>query len=148
MTERPPATAWSAVDKKRARKRVAHLIAKGRIPPANAVPCADCGHVWSEGERRHEHDHHLGYDPQHFTSVEVVCITCHRKREPRRGPYGRTKATHHRRSASAAAPQKQGDDLHLRGAGKTQACAAVRAGGTCARSGRDGAARGRGGAGQ
>ena len=25
------------------------------LPDPNASPCVDCGHVWFDGERRHEH---------------------------------------------------------------------------------------------
>lgn len=65
----------------RARKRVAYLIRRGILPHPNTQPCADCGHVWVAGERRHEHDHHRGYEPPHDVSVEVVCTLCHADRE-------------------------------------------------------------------
>lgn len=53
----------------------------GRRPHPNTMPCNDCGHVWSEGERRHEYDHHLGYAAEHHYDVEVVCTMCHAQRD-------------------------------------------------------------------
>ncbi len=47
-------------------------------------PCADCGHVWAEGERRHEYDHHNGYAAEHQLDVEAVCTVCHHAREKAR----------------------------------------------------------------
>lgn len=49
------------------------------------LPCTDCGHVWGPGERRHEHDHHRGYEAEHHQDVEVVCTLCHRARCSARG---------------------------------------------------------------
>jgi hypothetical protein len=53
-------------------------------PHPNTVPCSDCGHVWFEGERRHQY---VGEDGE--VSIEddavVVCILCHQKRR-RRAP--------------------------------------------------------------
>lgn len=72
-------------DKLQARARVNYLIAKGRIPEPNSVPCKDCGHAWSEGSRRHEYDHHMGYASAHQLDVEAVCSTCHRRRTAERG---------------------------------------------------------------
>lgn len=72
-------------DKKQARARVNYLVANRRLPEPNSLPCADCGHVWTEGERRHEYDHHQGYDAAHQLDVQSVCTTCHHKREARRG---------------------------------------------------------------
>lgn len=71
-------------DRRQARRRVNHLVDRGRLPAANDVPCADCGHVWSPGERRHEYDHHRGYAPEHHEDVEPVCTTCHHRRENER----------------------------------------------------------------
>jgi hypothetical protein len=72
-------------DAKQARRKVnAHLEA-GRWPHPNTLPCADCGHTWAQGERRHEYDHHKGYAAEHHEDVEVVCTRCHRKREIGRG---------------------------------------------------------------
>lgn len=72
-------------DREQARQRVNVEVRTGRRPHPNTLPCTDCGHVWSEGERRHEYDHHLGYAPEHHLDVEVVCTTCHAARESRRG---------------------------------------------------------------
>jgi len=68
-------------DQHQARRRVNHLIAVGELPPPNGVPCVDCGHEWRVGERRHEYDHHLGYEAEHHEHVEAVCTTCHHRRE-------------------------------------------------------------------
>lgn len=68
-------------DRKQARRRVNHLIDMGLLPAPNAVPCVDCGHVWSRGERRHEYDHHCGYAADHHEDVEALCTTCHHARE-------------------------------------------------------------------
>ena len=48
-------------------------------PHPNTLPCADCGHVWFEGERRHQ------YVEQDGTitieqDADVVCQLCHVKR--------------------------------------------------------------------
>lgn len=73
----------SVVDpqKQRARNAVKHEIVMGRLRPAKEFSCTDCGHEWSAGERRHEYDHHLGYDDAHLLDVQPVCTTCHAKRE-------------------------------------------------------------------
>jgi hypothetical protein len=71
-------------DYRQARRRVNHLVDIGALPRPNAVPCTDCGHVWSPGERRHEYDHHLGYAPEHHEDVQAVCTTCHHAREDTR----------------------------------------------------------------
>ena len=68
-------------DKKQARRRVNYLVEQKRIPHPNALPCADCGHVWKHGERRHEYDHYRGYGAEEQLSVEAVCSTCHHARE-------------------------------------------------------------------
>jgi len=67
-----------------ARSAVRHAVLSGRMPHPNSVPCTDCGDIWRDGERRHEHDHHLGYEPAHRLDVEVVCTTCHADREKKR----------------------------------------------------------------
>lgn len=71
-------------DRKQARHRVNVEVRTGRRPHPNDLPCADCGHVWSEGERRHEYDHHLGYGAEHHLDVEAVCTTCHAARDSAR----------------------------------------------------------------
>jgi len=72
-------------DKEQARARVNHHIKVGLLPDPNALPCADCGHVCTEGERRHEYDHHQGYAAEHQLDVEAVCTICHRARGDARG---------------------------------------------------------------
>jgi hypothetical protein len=68
-------------DQKQARGRVNHLVNVGILPDPNNVPCTDCGHVWMDGERRHEYDHHLGYAAERHEDVQSVCTTCHHARE-------------------------------------------------------------------
>ena len=68
-------------DKGQARRRIDHLINVGLLPDPNSVPCTDCGHRVGPGERRHEYDHHLGYEAEHHEHVEAVCTTCHHGRE-------------------------------------------------------------------
>lgn len=71
-------------DRLRARVTVHRAYQRGDLPHPNAVPCVDCGHVWADGERRHEYDHHNGYDEPHWLDVEAVCTTCHAEREIQR----------------------------------------------------------------
>ncbi|MEV4975594.1 hypothetical protein [Streptomyces scopuliridis] len=71
-------------DQKQARRRVNHLVDVGILPHPNNVSCADCGHRWVPGQKRHEYDHHNGYAPEHHESVEAVCTTCHHTREQSR----------------------------------------------------------------
>ena len=68
-------------DQRQAYGRIHHLIRTGRLPHPNELPCTDCGHIWKEGERRHEYDHYLGYAAEHHESVEAVCTLCHHARE-------------------------------------------------------------------
>lgn len=68
-------------DAKQARQRINVLVRTGRIPRPNSLPCKDCGHIWVEGERRHEYDHHHGYGANHHYCVEAVCTLCHAKRD-------------------------------------------------------------------
>lgn len=72
-------------DKRQARQRINVEVRTGRRPHPNTQPCTDCGHVWTEGERRHEYDHHQGYDAAHHLDVQPVCTTCHHRRETDRG---------------------------------------------------------------
>lgn len=72
-------------DKKQARRRVNHLVESKLIPHPNAIDCVDCGHVWSDGERRHEYDHYLGYDGVNHENVQAVCSTCHAIRSGNEG---------------------------------------------------------------
>ncbi len=48
-------------------------------PHPNTLPCVDCGHVWFEGERRHQYVDSAGEVSEHDDAV-VVCILCHQKR--------------------------------------------------------------------
>lgn len=68
-------------DKKQARCRINVEVRNGRRPRPNTLPCTDCGHIWSQGERRHEYDHHLGYGAEHHYDVEPVCTLCHAARD-------------------------------------------------------------------
>lgn len=66
-------------DKLQARQRVNREVACGALPNPNSLQCYDCGHIGSS--RRHEYDHHLGYDADHFLDVQPVCTLCHAKRD-------------------------------------------------------------------
>lgn len=68
-------------DKAQARQRVNVEVRTGRRPHPNALPCADCGHVWTRGERRHEYDHVRGYGAAAHLDVESVCTRCHAARD-------------------------------------------------------------------
>lgn len=72
-------------NKLQARQRINIEVRTGRRSSPNDLPCVDCGHLYREGERRHEYDHHLGYDAEHHYDVESVCSTCHRARTTSRG---------------------------------------------------------------
>ncbi len=74
-------------DKALARLRVSKAIGRGLIAHASTVPCADCGHIGPD--RKHEHDHYLGYAAEHHLDVQVVCVPCHKAREVRRGVFQR-----------------------------------------------------------
>lgn len=67
-------------DAVQARQRINVEVRTGRRPHPNTLPCSDCGHLWAEGERRHEYDHHMGYNSEHHLDVQPVCTTCHAKR--------------------------------------------------------------------
>ena len=71
-------------ERETARYEVNLAVRYGRLPRANDVPCTDCAHTWKSGERRHEYDHHLGYEPEHRLHVQAVCTLCHADREKRR----------------------------------------------------------------
>ena len=83
LTGRPGPAPRASVDgdKRQARHRVNMEIRAGAIPDPCSLPCVDCGHVYSEGERRHEYDHHMGYGAEHHLTVEAVCTTCHARRD-------------------------------------------------------------------
>lgn len=69
-------------DKEAARQLVGRFVHEGSMPHPNRLPCTDCGHEWSEGERRHEYDHYLGYG--YALAVQAVCTLCHADREKAR----------------------------------------------------------------
>lgn len=68
-------------DKIQARQRINVEVRTGRRPHPNSIPCTDCGHVWTEGERKHHYDHYAGYDGGNHYKVEAVCTLCHAKRD-------------------------------------------------------------------
>jgi len=72
-------------DKSQARQRINVLVRTARLPRPNTLPCTDCGHRWTQGERRHEYDHARGYDGANHYHVEAVCSACHHKRSSERG---------------------------------------------------------------
>ncbi len=71
-------------DRLQARARVNHRVKTGMIPAPSTLPCSDCGHVWTDGDKRHEYDHYLGYSAEHQLSVQAVCVRCHRARDKAR----------------------------------------------------------------
>lgn len=71
-------------DKIQARQRINVEVRTDRRPHPNELPCADCGHRWKPGERRHEYDHHKGYGAGHHLAVESVCTFCHAKRDSKK----------------------------------------------------------------
>ena len=68
-------------DKRQARRRVNYFVEAGLIPHPNEIPCTDCNATWTEGQSRHEYDHHLGYAAEHHEHVDAVCAPCHHKRD-------------------------------------------------------------------
>ena len=68
------------MDRERAHSAVRKAIRRGWLPHPNDRPCSDCGHIWTQSERRHEYDHHLGYAPEHRLHVQPVCTICHAAR--------------------------------------------------------------------
>lgn len=71
-------------DKEQARQRVNVEVRTVRRPHPNTIPCIDCGHVWRNGERRHEYDHCAGYGSNAHLTVDAVCTTCHAARDSQR----------------------------------------------------------------
>ena len=72
----------------KARGAVRYAVYKRRIPAAWDLPCVDCGHIANGDEvgahRRHQYDHYLGYEPEHWLDVQAVCSLCHADREKAR----------------------------------------------------------------
>lgn len=98
-------------DRKQARQRINVEVRTGRRPHPNTLPCADCGHEWSEGERRHEYDHFMGYAAEHHYAVESVCTTCHAARDS-----SKAKQTHCKRGHEFT------EENTIRKANGTRAC--------------------------
>ena len=98
----PPAFSPRDGDKRQARQRINVQVRTGKRPRPNSLPCVDCGHVWAEGERRHEYDHYLGYGAAHHYDVEPVCSTCHAAREWNRGVFSQKRRN--------TAQRKEGSD--------------------------------------
>ncbi|MDX6679525.1 MAG: hypothetical protein QOE31_3577 [Solirubrobacteraceae bacterium] len=48
-------------------------------PHPNTIACEDCGHIWFEGERRHQYVGPNG-EVSEDDDADVVCILCHQKR--------------------------------------------------------------------
>ena len=72
---------------KQAQNRINLLVRRCIMPRANEIPCADCGHVWSEAdppELKHEYDHFKGYGVRNHEAVEPVCYACHVRRHDQR----------------------------------------------------------------
>lgn len=69
-------------NKKQARQRINVEVRSGRRPHPSTLPCTDCEHIGDD--KRHEYDHHLGYDAEHHLDVEPVCTTCHAARDSKR----------------------------------------------------------------
>jgi hypothetical protein len=71
--------------RRKARRAVTSAVRKGELPSPNRLPCIDCGKTWRRGQPRHEYDHYLGYEPEHWLDVQAVCsYPCHRARERER----------------------------------------------------------------
>ena len=81
QARRRPLMAPRDPNKLLARHLVNAEVRGGHRPHPNTLACVDCGHVWFEGERRHEYDHHNGYEPEHHFDVEPVCTVCHAARD-------------------------------------------------------------------
>lgn len=70
------------LDQRRAHRRIWMRVNVYKLlAHPNTLPCMDCGHVWEEGERRHEYDHPRGYEGDAALDVEPVCTLCHTARE-------------------------------------------------------------------
>jgi hypothetical protein len=73
--------------KARAHRLVWLAVRAGALPRPSALPCTDCGSVWTAGRARHHYDHSLGYALEHALDVQPVCVSCHVKRGFARGEY-------------------------------------------------------------
>jgi hypothetical protein len=71
-------------DRNQAVHRINYLVDAGLLDDPNNVPCIDCGHVHVKGGRKHEYDHHLGYESKNHEVVEVTCSRCHHIRHIKR----------------------------------------------------------------
>jgi len=71
-------------DKRQARHHVNLSVRAGRIDRPNSLPCFDCGHIYRDGGPRHEYDHYLGYEAVNHYKIQVVCVSCHHRREAKR----------------------------------------------------------------
>lgn len=76
----PPCYPSRNGDKVQARQRVNKQVKYGKRPHPNTLPCADCGHTWAQGRRRHEYHHYLGYSAEHHDDVIALCTLCHKAR--------------------------------------------------------------------
>ena len=103
----PPPDSPRDGDKQQARQRINVLVRSGRLTRPNSLPCADCGHVWKPGERRHEYDHHLGYGRFHHYDVEPVCSICHNRRAEERGETLSGRARMQRQAAARKEKRKR-----------------------------------------
>ena len=67
--------------RRRARESVQNAIRSGRMPPARALACVDCG------KSADAYDHHAGYS--RALEVQAVCHVCHGLRSRKRGEHRR-----------------------------------------------------------
>lgn len=77
MTDRTP----EEMAKRKARQRVNSEVKAGRMQRPNDLPCVDCGHLFETDGKRHEYDHHLGYEPEHWLDVVARCAKCHHQKD-------------------------------------------------------------------
>jgi hypothetical protein len=66
-------------DKRQAKARINYFVDSHLIPDPNSLSCANCGHGWKIGERRHEYHHYLGYAAENHEKVIVLCSKCHHR---------------------------------------------------------------------
>jgi len=70
-----------------ARSLIGSRVTRGKMPHPNTLSCTDCGHIWQEGDHRHEYDHAHGYDGENASYVEAVYQSCHFARGVKRGEF-------------------------------------------------------------